>query len=238
MARARWLVVAGLAVVGGLGVWTYVSRYADDRAFAEASSIEQGRASREDATVIRLEQYLSRFPRGRHAPEARARVDELRDELDWQTAAAASTLEAYKHYLAAHPEGGRAPDARAQFMLLEAAQQEFRRGHLVYLYGAEPSPLHAQHIGSEMRYIRRRDAEVEGAIRWRWVLENGAVQEHIPLSADLMTRLTAESGVLQCGHGLMPQGAVSLGFTFIRRASRQTADVEEISNTVTVSTAR
>lgn len=63
-------------------------------------------------SVAAYEAYLSRYPAGPHAAEARARILELREQRDWARAERLRTPEAWQAYLAAWPDGRHAGEAR------------------------------------------------------------------------------------------------------------------------------
>ena len=66
--------------------------------------------------------YLRDYPAGRHAGDARERLQELRERQEWEQAARLGTPEAYQRYLAGYPDGRFAAEARARLSDFLAAQ--------------------------------------------------------------------------------------------------------------------
>jgi SPOR domain len=67
------------------------------------------------------EAYLRSHPDGRHAAEARARLEELREAGDWRKAQALATEAGYQQYLGDHPQGAHAHDALVAIASLNLA---------------------------------------------------------------------------------------------------------------------
>lgn len=96
--RAQWIVVAVAVLV-----------------LAACSRQEAGwrDAVRAD-DVAAYEAYLSEYPAGLHAAEARARILALREAQDWARAGRLRTPESWQRYLADWPEGRHAAEARSE----------------------------------------------------------------------------------------------------------------------------
>ncbi len=106
-----------------------------DKYEAEAWSEAQSRD-----TVAGYEDYLAKFPSSGRADQARARIEEIqraeeiareraerlrREEAgDWQAAAAANTIDAYRGYLNKHAGGANASEAQRRLAALEAEKAD------------------------------------------------------------------------------------------------------------------
>lgn len=84
-----------------------------------------------DGGIAGLRSYLERYPRGEHAAEAQARLDELvgdqqeqRERQAWDAAKDADTAAAYRAYLDAFPNGRNADKARDRLGDRSEAQYE------------------------------------------------------------------------------------------------------------------
>jgi formylglycine-generating enzyme required for sulfatase activity len=75
-------------------------------------------------TVQAYERFLLAFPAGRHAAQARQRIDQLHDEAAWTRAQSADTIPAYARYLAEFPAGRYAERAQARIASLRMARGE------------------------------------------------------------------------------------------------------------------
>jgi hypothetical protein len=89
------------------------------------------RDASDDGTVAGYEHYLERFPAGAHAPEARARILELRESEAWARARRLETPEAWQRYLGEWPEGRHANAARR--LLVEFIPRDTRPAGGSYL---------------------------------------------------------------------------------------------------------
>ncbi|MCB0582477.1 MAG: translation initiation factor IF-2 N-terminal domain-containing protein [Phaeodactylibacter sp.] len=71
-------------------------------------------------SVRAYNRYLARFPRGKRADEALARLQALEDEQEWQRAERIGRIYAYQHYLRSFPAPRHAETARQRIAELEA----------------------------------------------------------------------------------------------------------------------
>lgn len=56
-------------------------------------------------TIKAYNGYISAYPGGKHIPDARKRITDLRDDNCWSVAARENTIEGYKKYLSLYPNG-------------------------------------------------------------------------------------------------------------------------------------
>ena len=56
-------------------------------------------------SVAAYEAYLRDYPAGVHAPEARAMLEDLREQQEWDRALRFNTPEAFQRYLSRYPSG-------------------------------------------------------------------------------------------------------------------------------------
>jgi hypothetical protein len=63
-------------------------------------------------SVAAYEAYLRDYPAGAHAPEARTRLADLREQQEWDRALRFNTPEAFQRYLSRYPSGRYAQAAR------------------------------------------------------------------------------------------------------------------------------
>jgi len=89
---------------------------------AVAQDDEAYQRSRANHTVASYEQYLTEYPNGRHADEARRLLAEASDDEAYQRARAEDTSSAYQAYLGAYVNGRHVSDARR--MLAAARSRE------------------------------------------------------------------------------------------------------------------
>ena len=68
-------------------------------------------AERQDS-VAAYEAYLRDYPAGAHAPEARTRLSDLREQQEWDRSLRFNTPEAFQRYLSRYPSGRYAEAAR------------------------------------------------------------------------------------------------------------------------------
>ncbi|MGH8316513.1 MAG: tetratricopeptide repeat protein [Steroidobacteraceae bacterium] len=71
-------------------------------------------------TVAAYQQFIKQHPSDARAPQARNRIDALKDEQAWATAQSANTLDAYQTYLQQEPSGMHAADAQDKINSLQA----------------------------------------------------------------------------------------------------------------------
>lgn len=79
-------------------------------------------AERQDS-VAAYEAYLRDYPAGAHAPEARSRLADLREQQEWDRALRFNTPEAFQRYLSGYPSGRYSQPARerlSDFLLARA----------------------------------------------------------------------------------------------------------------------
>ncbi|MCP5053398.1 MAG: serine/threonine protein kinase [bacterium] len=89
------------------------ARKRDDNAF---------NAARSRNTVFAYEKYLQKYPAGRHASEAKQKIDhikgaasveiKIKDDIDFETATSGNTIASYEGYLRKYPFGHHVKDAR------------------------------------------------------------------------------------------------------------------------------
>lgn len=70
------------------------------------------RQAERQGSVAAYEDYLRDYPAGAHAPEARARLSDLREQQEWDRALRFNTPEAFQRYLSRFPSGRYAQAAR------------------------------------------------------------------------------------------------------------------------------
>lgn len=142
-----WQAAEGLSVTGYLtrDQLALIARAAEE-AEREAARREAARAAAAaaaddavwrrtgaDGTEAGLRRYLERYPDGRHAATAEARLERLlearrdaaieRERRLWARAAEAGTAAAYRRYLARYPGGAFHSQARRRIARLEAAER-------------------------------------------------------------------------------------------------------------------
>jgi hypothetical protein len=81
-------------------------------------------------TILAYEKYLKRYPRGRHASEAKQKLEEsrsatslelkIKDDVSFETASSTNTIAAYEKYLKDFPFGAHAKKARSKIEGLKA----------------------------------------------------------------------------------------------------------------------
>ncbi len=118
-------------------------REAEVRRRAEAAARDDAywRETGARGSIRGLKAYLSRYPQGRHAAEAEARLARLADERRdaalarerrlWQRAVTEGSAEAYRRYLARFPSGLYATQARRRLAVIEDGERAtaLRRRH-------------------------------------------------------------------------------------------------------------
>jgi formylglycine-generating enzyme required for sulfatase activity len=126
-----WSVVAAavvLCLAGGIGLYVVMdirAREARELAEAEDKAWVQAKAAN---TMAAYQEYLGRYPAGRHADEARRAVavferQQQADEEAWAQARNANTVAAYQEYLRRYPTGRHAAEARQAVAASERQQQ-------------------------------------------------------------------------------------------------------------------
>ena len=73
-------------------------------------------AARREGTAAAYEDYLSRYPTGPRAAEARAAIASIRDAEAWSRAERLATPEAWQRYLGEFPDGDHAESARQRLI--------------------------------------------------------------------------------------------------------------------------
>ena len=84
----------------------------DSRAWQQALSTDR---------ISGYEGYLSAYPYGLHAVEARRRIGELRDEAAWSEAKRRDTESSYEFYLRDYPDGAHTREARSRLEALRTS---------------------------------------------------------------------------------------------------------------------
>jgi len=84
------------------------------------------RHAERQGSVAAYEAYLRDYPAGAHAPEARTRLADLREQQEWDRALRFNTPEAFQRYLSGYPAGRYAQAARerlSDFLLARAPDE-------------------------------------------------------------------------------------------------------------------
>jgi cell division septation protein DedD len=79
-------------------------------------------AARKADSAEAYQQFLQRYPDGDFTSQAKARIEDLREEADWKAALATDTAAGYQQFLGLHPDGARADEARIRVENLNLAQ--------------------------------------------------------------------------------------------------------------------
>ncbi|MGH8249626.1 MAG: SPOR domain-containing protein [Steroidobacteraceae bacterium] len=182
--RSKWIVACIVAAV----------------AMAACSRQESGwREALAGDSIASYEQYLSEFPAGSHAAEARAKLLELRDHRLWALANRLKTPEAWQRYLGEWPDGAHAAEARRQLAeYVPAGVPSIRESYVVQLgaYSTEAAAraalarLSAEHAG-QLAGDRLRILAPRGVATPTWRLRTGPLEE--PAARDLCARLKARA---------------------------------------------
>ena len=85
--------------------------------------------ARKADTAQAYQQFLQRYPGGDFTSQARARIEDLKEEADWKTALTTDTAAAYQQFLGLHPESARADEARIRVENLNLAQAPANESH-------------------------------------------------------------------------------------------------------------
>ncbi|UCH94314.1 MAG: protein kinase [Candidatus Aminicenantes bacterium] len=132
----------------------------DDDAFGRAKSRN---------TIYAYEKYLEKYPSGRHAQEARKRLDELKsavqlenkiqDDVAFEIASGKNTISAYQDYLNQFPYGLHAAEAKAKIEMLKkkVIRETKEKIELLHIKFFE-SGVKAQPVG-ERKYSTRFSKE-------------------------------------------------------------------------------
>jgi serine/threonine protein kinase len=132
----------------------------DDNAFGRAKSSN---------TIYAYEKYLEKYPSGRHAKEAKKRMDELKsaiqlenkiqDDVAFEIASGKNTLSAYREYLQKFPYGLHAAEANAKIKMLKekVIRDTKEKIELVHIKFFESGPK--AHPVSQRRYNTRFSRE-------------------------------------------------------------------------------
>jgi len=79
-------------------------------------------AARKADSADAYQQFLQRYPDGDFTSQAKARIEDLKEEADWKAALATDTAAGYQQFLGLHPDGARADEARIRVENLNLAQ--------------------------------------------------------------------------------------------------------------------
>lgn len=79
-------------------------------------------AARKADSADAYQQFLQRYPDGDFTAQAKARIEDLKEEADWKAALATDTAAGYQQFLGLHPDGARADEARIRVENLNLAQ--------------------------------------------------------------------------------------------------------------------
>jgi uncharacterized caspase-like protein len=102
-------------------------------------------------TVAAYDAFLNRFPNGKEAALALRNIEMLNDEANWNKAAAANTVGAYRIYMALHAEGAYVKEAQQRLAALtnKAAPEVVEPEKTIV---AEPSPPQANVLVQQPGY--------------------------------------------------------------------------------------
>lgn len=157
----------GAIVLVGAFVVAAVHEHRMDRdleAFVAAERAEWGCGEEWERAVEAYRNYLSDFPDGRYAEDARAKADELagliEDREEWTKVEAEDTAAAYEEYLDRFPHGRRRHEAQVRIY----ADQHLPKGLDVYLYEASPPMITESSTECTVKYVRRKGATVRGEL--------------------------------------------------------------------------
>jgi len=160
MLRRIPVLVAVAAILGALVAASVIlARRQDDAAFRAIKQIEEKEkaqlsvATMPSVMLKAYEDYLRRFPDGRHAREAREQID----EQEWLNACLVRTKWSFEHYLARLPQGKHADDARKAIEVREAAAAEFAQGQELFIYDHDPAQMRPEVRECTLMFIRNPD---------------------------------------------------------------------------------
>jgi len=210
------LAVGALLLVGLIAAVIAHSRvWQDDAAFDRAKRMEAEAGDEYEKAMGAYRGYLAEYPRGRHASEARAKVERelpgLIDDREWKHVRALDTRAAYEGYLQRLPDGKWQEQARRQLQLKkqqaqreaealrraeQQAERQFRKGRMVYLYDPSPAVVTRSPTVCKVKYIRRANATVRGELTAHYVTKDGKSQTFPKGTAGKFPELTARRGTL------------------------------------------
>jgi cell division protein FtsN len=78
-------------------------------------------SARKADTTQAYAEFLKRYPQGDFVSQARARLEELKQDEDWKSALAEDSAQGYQHFIEFHPVGAHADEARIRIENLSLA---------------------------------------------------------------------------------------------------------------------